>query len=109
MTPTTDVTITDCVFLKGHGLSIGSEVAGGVQHVRVERVKFKGTTEGIRIKSGRDRGNDIGDFSYKDITMQDVKTPIQMTMYYGGGKGGAAAVSTGSGDAIDAALSRYSY
>ena len=82
-------------FLKGHGLSIGSEVAGGVQHVHVERVSFLGTTAGIRIKSGRDRGADLSDFSYKDITMQDVATPIQITEYYanGGSKEGAAAVS----------------
>jgi polygalacturonase len=94
--PTVDVTITDCTFLKGHGLSVGSEVAGGVQHVRAERVTFEGTTQGIRIKSGRDRGADIGDFVYKDITMQDVGTAIQITDYYGGGatKAGAAAVST---------------
>jgi polygalacturonase len=91
--PTTDVTIRDCIFLKGHGLSIGSEVAGGVQHVRVERVQFKGTTAGIRIKSGRDRGNDIGDLVYKDITMEDVVTPIQITAYYGGSKDGAAGAS----------------
>jgi polygalacturonase len=93
--PTVDVTITDCTFLKGHGLSVGSEVAGGVQHVRAERVTFNGTTQGIRIKSGRDRGADIGDFVYKDITMQNVGTAIQITDYYGGGatKAGAAAVS----------------
>ena len=93
--PTVDVTITDCTFLKGHGLSVGSEVAGGVQHVRAERVTFNGTTQGIRIKSGRDRGADIGDFVYKDITMENVGTAIQITDYYGGGasKAGAAAVS----------------
>jgi len=93
--PTVDITITDCTFMKGHGLSVGSEVAGGVQHLRVERVTFNGTTQGIRIKSGRDRGNDIGDFVYKDITMQDVGVAIQITDYYGGGatKEGAAAVT----------------
>jgi len=46
--PSSDITITDCVFLKGHGLSIGSEVAGGVQRLRVERVQFKGTTAGTK-------------------------------------------------------------
>ena len=91
MRPNTDITITDCIFHNGHGLSVGSEVSGGVQHLRVERVTFKGTTQGIRIKSGRDRGNDIGDFVYKDITMEDVQTPIQITMYYGGGKAGEGA------------------
>jgi polygalacturonase len=85
--PTVDVHLVDCTFKQGHGLSIGSEIAGGVQHIRVERVTFDGTTQGIRIKSGRDRGADIGDFVYKDITMKDVGTAIQITEYYGSPKG----------------------
>lgn len=91
--PSQDITIRDCTFLKGHGLSIGSEVAGGVQHVHVERVAFRGTTAGIRMKSGRDRGSDLSDFTYKDITMEDVGTPIQITDYYGGDKAGAEAAT----------------
>ena len=83
--PSEDIIIRDCTFMKGHGLSVGSETAGGVQHVRVERVTFNGTTQGIRIKSGRDRGSDIGDFVYKDLAMQNVGTAIQITDYYGGG------------------------
>lgn len=82
--PSTDITIRDCTFLNGHGLSIGSETAGGVRNVTVERVVFRGTRQGIRIKSARGRGNDIGNFTYKDITMQDVETPIQITAYYTG-------------------------
>jgi len=77
--PSRDITIRDCEFVHGHGLSIGSELAGGVQHVRVERVSFKGSDQGIRIKSARGRGNDFGDFHYKDITMEDVRTAIQIT------------------------------
>ena len=97
--PSEDITITDCVFLHGHGLSVGSEVSGGVKDLHVERVQFKGTTQGIRIKSGRDRGNDIGGFTYKDISMEDVGVAVQITDYYGTPKGvnaeniGAAAVT----------------
>lgn len=80
--PSTDIAITDCTFLNGHGLSIGSEVSGGVQRVRVERVHFKGTGTGIRIKSNRDRGNDIGPLSYTDLDMEDVGTPIAITEFY---------------------------
>jgi polygalacturonase len=87
--PSHDITVRDCVFLHGHGMSVGSEVAGGVQHVHVERVQFKGTTQGIRLKSGRDRGGDLSDFTYKDITMQNVGTAIQITDYYGGDRAGA--------------------
>ena len=87
--PSHDITVRDCVFLKGHGMSVGSEVAGGVQHVHVERVEFKGTTQGIRLKSGRDRGGDLSDFTYKDITMEGVGTAVQITDYYGGDRAGA--------------------
>ena len=80
--PSTDITIRDCTFLHGHGLSIGSEVAGGVQRVVVERVKFKGTGTGIRIKSNRDRGNDIGPLSYTDLDMENVGTAILITEFY---------------------------
>ena len=48
--PSHDITITDCVFEAGHGLSIGSEVSGGVQNVHAERISFKGTDQGIRVK-----------------------------------------------------------
>ena len=82
--PSTDIVIRDCTFRAGHGLSIGSETAGGVRNVTVERVTFHGTRQGIRIKSARGRGNDIGNFSYRDITMEGVETPIQITAYYTG-------------------------
>ncbi|HEX9198029.1 MAG TPA: glycoside hydrolase family 28 protein [Acidobacteriaceae bacterium] len=80
--PSKNITITDCTFENGHGVSIGSEVAGGVQNVHVERVSFKGTDQGIRIKSNRDRGNDISNISFKDITMDGVKTSILISEYY---------------------------
>ena len=83
--PSTDITIRDCDFRNGHGLSVGSETAGGVRNLTVERVKFTGTRQGIRIKSARGRGNDIGNFTYRDITMDGVETPIQITEYYTGG------------------------
>jgi polygalacturonase len=80
--PSRDITISDCTFVHGHGLSIGSEVAGGVQNVHVARVHFKGTANGVRIKSNRDRGGDIGNFDFRDLTMEDVRTPILITEYY---------------------------
>jgi polygalacturonase len=80
--PSRDITISDCTFLHGHGLSIGSEVSGGVQNVHVARVRFKGTANGVRIKSNRDRGGDIGNFDFRDLTMDDVGTPVLITEYY---------------------------
>lgn len=89
--PSTDITIRDCDLRNGHGLSIGSETAGGVGHVRVRNVRFSGTRQGVRIKSARGRGNNIGDFRFEHLTMQDVETPIQITPYYTGGAEGDTA------------------
>jgi polygalacturonase len=83
--PSTDITVRDCDLRNGHGLSIGSETAGGVQHVRVEHIRFTGTRQGVRIKSARGRGNDIGDFRFEHLVMSGVETPIQITPYYTGG------------------------
>jgi polygalacturonase len=80
--PDTDITVTDCTFLHGHGMSIGSEVSGGVQHVQVARVQFRDTANGVRVKSNRDRGNDIGYFEFRDLTMENVKIPILISEYY---------------------------
>jgi polygalacturonase len=82
--PSSDIVIRDCTFRNGHGLSIGSETAGGVRNVTVERVTFTGTRQGIRIKSARGRGNDVGNFTYRDIKMDGVETPIEITAYYTG-------------------------
>ena len=80
--PSTDITVTDCTFLHGHGMSIGSEVSGGVQNVHVDHVRFQGTDNGVRIKSNRDRGADIGNLWFSNLTMQDVGTPLLITEYY---------------------------
>lgn len=80
--PSTYIRITDSTFLHGHGMSIGSEISGGVQHVYVSNVVFDGTRNGVRIKSGRDRGGNIGDFVFKNLTMKNVETPIAITGYY---------------------------
>jgi polygalacturonase len=80
--PSTNITITDCTFDHGHGLSIGSEIAGGAQHIHAERIHFKGTDQGIRIKANRDRGNDVSDITFKDIEMDGVKTSILISEYY---------------------------
>lgn len=77
-----DITITDCVFKHGHGLSIGSETVGGVRNLTVRRCRFEGTENGIRIKSARGRGGVVENLMYEDITMKDVVGAITITSYY---------------------------
>jgi polygalacturonase len=80
--PSHDITITDCTFLHGHGLSVGSEIAGGANNIRAERIHFEGTDNGIRVKANRDRGNDVGNLQFRDIEMKDVKNAIIISEYY---------------------------
>jgi polygalacturonase len=80
--PSRDITITDCIFLHGHGLSIGSEIAGGARNIRAERIYFEGTDNGIRVKANRDRGNDVGPLMFRDIDMKNVKNALIISEYY---------------------------
>jgi len=80
--PSRDITISDCTFLHGHGLSIGSEIAGGARNILAERIHFNGTDNGIRVKANRDRGNDVSNLVFRDIDMKDVKNPLVISEYY---------------------------
>ena len=80
--PSRDITISDCTFLHGHGLSIGSEIAGGARNIVAERIHFDGTDNGIRVKANRDRGNDVSNLVFRDIDMKDVKNPLVISEYY---------------------------
>jgi polygalacturonase len=77
-----NITITDCDFLHGHGLAIGSAILGGVHQVVVKNCRFEGTDNGLRIKSGRERGGLVEDVSYSDITMKNVHPAISIVGYY---------------------------
>lgn len=80
--PAKNITITDCTFMHGHGLSIGSEIAGGAQHITARNIHFQGTDQGIRIKANRDRGSDVSDIHFSHIDMKDVGTAILISEYY---------------------------
>jgi polygalacturonase len=80
--PSTDIVIRDCTFLHGHGLSVGSEIAGGAKNILAERISFDGTDNGIRVKANRDRGNDVGNLVFRDITMKNVKNAVIVSEYY---------------------------
>jgi len=80
--PSKNIRITNVDFHHGHGLSIGSEIAGGAQNISVNHAKFTGTDNGIRIKANRDRGNDVSNISFNDIQMDQVKTALIISEYY---------------------------
>jgi polygalacturonase len=77
-----DITITDCTFLHGHGMSIGSETVGGVRNVNVRNCTFENTENGLRIKSQRGKGGLVENITYGDISMKNVNPAITLTCYY---------------------------
>jgi polygalacturonase len=86
-----DFLVTDCTFLHGHGMSIGSETVGGVRNVTVKNCTFENTENGIRIKSDVRRGGIVENISYSDITMSNVFPAITFTCYYMNDSAGDAA------------------
>lgn len=74
--------VRDCIFLHGHGLSIGSETNGGVESLLAENITFKDTKTGIRVKTNREKGGHVRTLVYRNIKMQDVGQAILITTYY---------------------------
>lgn len=77
-----NITISDCVFVHGHGVSIGSETVGGVRNVTVKNCRFENTENGIRIKSRRGRGGRVEEITYENLTMTNVYPAISIAGYY---------------------------
>ncbi len=77
-----DITITNCAFGDGHGVSIGSFTSGGVSNMTVINCTFNGTDNGIRIKSDNDRGGIVQNLSYLNLGMTNVHFPITIYSYY---------------------------
>jgi polygalacturonase len=77
-----NITVTDCTFLHGHGMSIGSETMGGVRNLTVKNCAFENTENGIRIKSQRGKGGLVENIVYEDIRMTNVDPAVTFTCYY---------------------------
>lgn len=78
-------TIRNCLMEFGHGaVTLGSEMAGGVTNLTVNRCVFKQTDRGLRIKTRRGRGKDavIDGVVFENIKMEGVLTPIVINMWY---------------------------
>jgi polygalacturonase len=74
--------ITNCRFLHGHGMSIGSGTSGGIEDLTVSNCTFDSTDAGIRIKTARGRGGLLQNLTYENLTMTAVKNPIYIIDWY---------------------------
>lgn len=77
-----NITVSDCTFIHGHGMSIGSETNGGVYNLHVENCTFERLASGIRIKSTRGKGGLVENITYRNIIMKNVKIPISISSWY---------------------------
>jgi polygalacturonase len=73
--PTRNVRITDCDFIRGHGISIGSEMSGGVSDVLVQGCKAGALLHGVQIKATKDRGGYV-----KNVTVTDCRL-LKITVF----------------------------
>ena len=77
-----NILIEDCHIHHGHGISIGSDTAGGVRKMLVRRCTLDHTDNGIRIKSMRGAGGVVENICYTDIQMQNVGNAIVLDLLY---------------------------
>ena len=88
--PSHDITLTNATLTGGHGVSIGSEASNGVYNVTIQNINANGSSlsEGLRIKTGRTRGNyatGIHDITVRNMTATNVQQPILIFDYYPAG------------------------
>ncbi len=69
-------------FYTGHGMSIGSQTAGGVDHVLVRDLTIDGADNGLRIKSDRSRGGLVQNVTFEDVCIRNSPNPIVFTPMY---------------------------
>ena len=83
--PCTNIDISHCLMENGHGgVTIGSEMAGGVQRMTVRDTLMRNTDRGLRIKTRRGRGRDgfIDGILFDNVRMEKVGTPFVVNSLY---------------------------
>uniref|UniRef100_A0A914DYF2 Uncharacterized protein n=1 Tax=Acrobeloides nanus TaxID=290746 RepID=A0A914DYF2_9BILA len=79
---TENVIVQDMIVGTTHGLSVGSEMSGGVRNVTFQNIIMNGSGAGPRIKSERGRGGTVQDITYTNLTLYNVDTAVYITMNY---------------------------
>lgn len=84
--PCKNLIIDNCTVFHGHGgFTVGSEMSGDVENIKVSNCRFLGTDVGLRFKSTRGRGGVVKNIHISDIYMKDiVADAILFDLFYGG-------------------------
>eukprot|EP01013_Petalomonas_cantuscygni_P038014 TRINITY_DN68999_c0_g1_i1.p1 TRINITY_DN68999_c0_g1~~TRINITY_DN68999_c0_g1_i1.p1 ORF type:complete len:412 (+),score=80.46 TRINITY_DN68999_c0_g1_i1:75-1310(+) len=81
--PTERVVVENSWFNTANGVSIGSEMSGGVRGVIVRNVSIAAHSRALYIKTGDTRGAYVKDVAFQDITIRDADTVIAIQRDYG--------------------------
>jgi polygalacturonase len=84
--PSENLVIRNNIVYHGHGgVTVGSEMSGGVRNMHVSNCIFMGTDVGLRFKSTRGRGGVVENIFISAIRMTNIPTnAISFNLYYGG-------------------------
>ena len=84
--PCENIIVKNNIVYHGHGgVTVGSEMSGGVKNLHVSNCTFMGTDVGLRFKSTRGRGGIVENIFISDIFMTDIPSQaISFDLYYGG-------------------------
>jgi polygalacturonase len=84
--PNENLIVKNCVVFHGHGgVTVGSEMSGGVRNLHVSNCTFIGTDVGLRFKSNRGRGGVVENIYISKIEMINIPVQaISFNLYYGG-------------------------
>lgn len=79
-----NIDIANVEVVHGHGgVTVGSEMSGGVRNVRVRNCIFRGTDIGLRFKSCRGRGGVVENIEVSNVAMHDIRhEAISINLYY---------------------------
>lgn len=84
--PTKNVRVTNCDFIRGHGISIGSEMSGGVSDVLVQDCKAGALINGMQIKGTKERGGYVRNVTVADCELMKI-TVFSKLSYNNDGEG----------------------
>lgn len=68
-----DIEIKNCVLNKGFGITIGSELSGGIYNINIHDNKFINTDCGFRIKSSEMRKGYVKNINVYNLKLKNVK------------------------------------
>lgn len=78
--PSKKIVIKNCRLGAGSGITLGSEVSGGIEDIQIMNNSFEGTGVGFRIKSSRNRGGYIRNILVSKLEMQNVSYPFRLML-----------------------------